>query len=115
MRIIYDKRPWGEEEILTMNEKTTAKILTVSPGQQCSLQYHKHRQEFWKVIEGELFVVIGNEKIDARVGNEYFIDTGVQHRLIGRDKPAKILEISFGDFDEEDIVRLEDNYGRVAQ
>ena len=107
-----DIRPWGEEEILTMNEKTTVKILTINPAERCSLQYHNHRKEFWKIIEGEAILQIGEQSIDSMVGDEYEIGIGVKHRITGKDKPAKILEISFGDFDENDIVRLEDDYGR---
>ncbi len=113
MNITYDKRPWGEEEILTQNEPTTVKILTIHAGQRCSLQYHLHRKEFWKVIAGELVVEIGNKKIKAKLGDEFMISEKEKHRLIGTDKEAKILEISFGEFDENDIVRIEDDYGRI--
>lgn len=113
MNIIQDKRPWGGEEILTMNEKTTVKILTVNPGQRCSLQYHKHRKEFWEVIEGELTLEIGDKKIDAKVGDKFEVEPLTKHRLGGKDKQARILEISFGKFDEKDITRLEDDYGRI--
>ncbi|MBU6370463.1 MAG: phosphomannose isomerase type II C-terminal cupin domain [Patescibacteria group bacterium] len=112
MKMKYDKRPWGEEEIFTMNERTTVKILTVNPGEACSLQYHEHRTEFWKIIEGNLSVIIGKATIAAKLGDEFEVQPKTNHRLIGGTKPAKILEISFGDFDESDIVRLEDRYGR---
>jgi mannose-6-phosphate isomerase-like protein (cupin superfamily) len=108
-----DTRPWGSEEIFTTNESTTVKILTINPGEECSLQYHNHRKEFWKVIEGEAILQIGDNKIDAALGSEYEIPVGTQHRIIGKDKPGKILEISYGEFDENDIVRLEDKYGRL--
>jgi len=114
MKTIYDKRPWGSEDILTVNEPSTVKILTIEPGQRSSLQYHNHRKEFWKIIEGEAVFEIDGKKIEAKVGDEVDIDTKVTHRLVGKDEPAKILEISFGEFDENDIVRLEDDYGRVS-
>lgn len=112
MKITFDKRPWGAEEILTFNEVSTVKILTVNPGQRSSLQYHNHRQEFWKLIGGEAIFEINGQKIEAKIGAEYQIENKMTHRLIGVDKPAKILEISFGEFAEDDIVRLEDDYGR---
>ena len=112
MKPVYDKRPWGEEEIFTTNEKSTVKILTVNPGQRCSLQYHNNRKEFWKVVEGDLIVEINDKKIEAKLGDEFEIEPKIKHRMTGTDKPAKILEISFGDFDENDIVRIEDDYGR---
>ncbi|MFH0755050.1 MAG: phosphomannose isomerase type II C-terminal cupin domain [bacterium] len=115
MKIFYDKRPWGLEEVLTLNELTTIKILTVEPGQRLSLQYHNHRKEFWKVIEGEAVFEINGEKIEAKNGDEYNIENKMKHRLIAKDKIAKILEISFGEFDENDEVRLEDDYGREKE
>jgi len=115
MNISYDKRPWGDEEILTMNEQTSVKVLTVNPGQRCSLQYHEHRKEFWKVIEGNLRVVVNNEEKEAKLGDEFEIEPKMTHRLIGTDAPAKVLEISFGNFDENDIVRLQDDYGRLEK
>ncbi|MBA4320147.1 MAG: mannose-6-phosphate isomerase [Flavobacterium sp.] len=113
MKTIYDKRPWGLEEILTINEPATVKILTINSGQRSSLQYHNHRKEFWKIIEGEAIFEINNKKIEAKIGDEVDIKNKITHRLIAKDKVAKILEISFGEFDENDIVRLEDDYGRV--
>ena len=113
MKITYDKRPWGIEEILTMNEPCTVKILTVNPEQRLSLQYHNDRKEFWKIIEGEAIFEINGKKIDVKNGDEHEIGVKITHRLIGKDKPAKVLEISFGKFNENDIVRLEDDYGRV--
>lgn len=113
MKITYDKRPWGSEEIFTNNEPSTVKILTINPGQRCSLQYHQHRKEFWKLIEGEAIFELDGKKIEAKIGDEYTVEAKMTHRFGGKDKPAKILEISFGAFDENDIVRLEDDYGRI--
>jgi len=113
MKIIYDKRPWGEEEILNTNQICTVKILTVNPRQRFSLQYHNHRKEFWKVIEGEAVVEIDGKKFDAETGDEYEIENKIIHRLQGKNVATKVLEISYGEFDENDIVRLEDDYGRI--
>jgi len=113
MKTTYDERPWGSEEIFTNNEPSTVKILTINPGQRCSLQYHNHRREFWKLIEGEAIFEINGKKIEAKIGDEYEVKPKMTHRFGGKDKLAKILEISFGAFDENDIVRLEDDYGRI--
>jgi mannose-1-phosphate guanylyltransferase/mannose-1-phosphate guanylyltransferase/mannose-6-phosphate isomerase len=90
----------------------TVKILTVKPNSVLSLQYHTQRSEFWRVISGEGFVVRNDEEIPAQEGDEFFIPQGTTHRLKTGDKEMRVLEISFGNFDENDIVRLEDNYGR---
>ena len=115
MKIAYDNRPWGSEEIFTDNEPSTVKILTINPGQRCSLQYHNHRKEFWKLIEGNAIVEINGGKVEAKTGDEFTVEPKMTHRFGAKDKPAKILEISFGKFDENDIVRLEDDYGRMKK
>jgi mannose-6-phosphate isomerase-like protein (cupin superfamily) len=113
MNKILINRPWGSEEQFTLNEKTTVKIIKVNPNSQLSLQYHNKRNEFWKVISGEVFAIVGDKTIAMKTGDEIEISIGEKHRLKYKDGNAQVLEISFGDFDENDIVRLEDDYGRV--
>ena len=107
-----ENRPWGSFERLTYNEQTTVKIITVKPGAQLSLQYHHHREEYWRVIDGEGEIVLGEKTISAKKGDSFHIPQGTKHRMQTKDKEMVILEISYGEFDEEDIVRLEDKYGR---
>lgn len=113
MEPIIDKRPWGEFKQFTHNEPTTVKIITVNAGEALSLQYHKHRKEFWKVLSGTGTMQIGDKKIPAEKGTEFIIEPMQQHRISAGDEPMEFLEIAFGDFDENDIVRLEDKYGRL--
>ena len=108
-----ETRPWGQFEQLTHNEQTTVKIITVQPGQQLSLQYHNHREEYWRVLAGQGEVVLGDETLPAKKGDEFHIPTKAVHRMQTQDKELVILEIAYGNFDEEDIVRLEDKYGRT--
>lgn len=112
MKKIIDERPWGKFEQFTHNEISTVKILTVKPGEQLSLQYHHHREEFWRVLSGDPIVLVGDKEVTAKAGDEFFIKQGDHHRLMGGEQEAQVMEIAFGDFDENDIVRLEDNYGR---
>ncbi|MBS3099212.1 phosphomannose isomerase type II C-terminal cupin domain [Candidatus Pacearchaeota archaeon] len=105
-------KPWGFEEQFTLNEISSVKILYVKPGRKLSLQKHKNRSEFWKVLES-VKVWIGNKKIEAIKGDEFMIKKGQLHRLEGLKKTGSVLEISFGKFDENDIERIEDDYGRV--
>ena len=107
-----EKRPWGGFEQFCKNAKCTVKILSVNPGEELSLQYHRKRDEFWKVIGGEAVIVIGDSETRASEGDEFFIKKGQKHRIRTEDSAARVLEISFGDFDEDDIVRLEDRYKR---
>lgn len=109
-----EHRPWGKFEQFTHNELSTVKIITVQPRQQLSLQYHHHREEYWRVVGGSGEVVIGDETLSARTGDSFYIPQGTVHRMQTLDDTLVILEIAYGEFDEEDIVRLEDKYGRSS-
>ena len=110
----YEKevRPWGNFERFTLNEKTTVKIVTVKAGEAISLQTHEHRDEFWRVLSGSGSIQIGEEVHQAHPGENYFSKRGGKHRVEGGADGLVFLEIAFGDFDEQDITRLEDKYGR---
>jgi len=108
-----EKRPWGGFEQFTFNEVSTVKILTIKPHKRLSLQYHHKRKEFWRVIQGPVKLTVGDKTFVAKTGEEVFIEKKTNHRIEGLNEEAKILEISFGRFDEKDIVRIEDDFGRV--
>lgn len=107
------KRPWGQFEQFTQNEATSVKIHTVNPGGKSSLQSHAKREEFWRILSGSGKVFIAGEEHSAKPGDEYSIPVGVRHRWAGGAQGMALLEICFGDFDENDITRTEDDYGRV--
>ncbi len=106
-------RPWGNFERFTLNEKTTVKIVTVNPGEAISLQTHEHRDEFWRVIRGLGTIRIGDTTHEATAGASYFSPRHSEHRVEGGSEGLQFLEIAFGDFNEQDITRLEDKYGRA--
>lgn len=108
-----EERPWGFFRVLARNEKCTVKILHVSHGQKLSRQYHKKRDEFWKMLDEGLVVELGEREFKLKKHDEIFIPKGTPHR-ISSEKGGDVLEIAFGEFDENDIVRLENNYGRAA-
>ncbi len=107
------KRPWGSFTTFAENEKCTVKLLYVSQGEEFSLQYHDNRDEFWKVMKGNPDVTIGDKVESAHEGDEFFVERGTNHRVSAPDDDVIILEVSTGEFDENDIVRLEDKYNRV--
>jgi len=111
----YEKeiRPWGNFERFTLNESSTVKIITVSPNEELSLQTHEHRDEHWRVLQGSGEVTIGDAKLPATVGDEFYIPRTTKHRIAGGTTGLQILEIATGQFDEADITRLEDRYGRT--
>jgi mannose-1-phosphate guanylyltransferase/mannose-6-phosphate isomerase len=109
------EKPWGHFHQYALNAKCTVKILACSPGQKLSLQRHSKRDELWVALDGRAFVELNGETIFPSEGQEIWLPCGCTHRLgckESADGQARILEVSFGDFDEGDIERLEDDYGR---
>lgn len=113
MKPLQDFRPWGNFIQFTNNEKSTVKILQVKPKKKLSYQFHKKREEFWVVLSGDPIIVINDKEFQSKKGQYFVIKKEDKHRIIGGKKHGKILEISFGNFDENDIVRLEDDYNRI--
>jgi mannose-1-phosphate guanylyltransferase/mannose-6-phosphate isomerase len=108
------EKPWGKFEQYTHNALSTVKVITVEPGSSLSLQYHHRRDELWVVLDAGARIELGDLVIRPQVGEKVFIPRTTVHRLSAAgDRPVRILEVSFGEFDENDIVRLEDVYGRV--
>lgn len=105
------KKPWGHEKVFTFNELSTVKTLNLKPNNILSLQYHHKREEIWYFLT-DGFVQIGKKKKKIKKGCMVLIKKGTLHRLFSKDKDVSVLEISLGKFDWNDIVRLEDNYGR---
>ncbi|WP_121436126.1 phosphomannose isomerase type II C-terminal cupin domain [Actinomadura pelletieri] len=108
-----ETRPWGSFERFTLNEASTVKIIHVAPGQRLSLQRHRDRDELWVALDpGAVFEVAGR-RILPEVGERVFVRAGDTHRLASAGPAVRVMEIAFGRFDEDDIERLEDEYGRA--
>ena len=110
---IKDIRPWGNFVQYVHNEQCTVKIITVNPDHILSKQAHKNRDELWVVLDEGLRVELDDKVIDPKPGDEIIVKRTTKHRLSSLGKKARILEISLGDFDEDDIERFEDVYGRA--
>ncbi|CAN5713880.1 hypothetical protein BH24ACT20_BH24ACT20_15800 [soil metagenome] len=108
-------KPWGRFEQYTHNLPCTVKIITVAPGGILSRQYHDQRDELWVVLDPGAKVELDDKVLHPEIEEKLFIPRGTIHRLscVG-EEPVRILEISFGEFDENDITRLEDVYGRTG-
>lgn len=109
----HSDRPWGFFDEFIQNEACTVKLITVHPGESLSLQYHNNRNEFWVIVSGSGVVTIGDRRQVAKVGDRYEIKKGEHHRVEADNHGIMFLEIATGQFSENDIVRLEDKYGRV--
>jgi mannose-1-phosphate guanylyltransferase/mannose-6-phosphate isomerase len=116
---IVDERPWGKFVQFCLNEKATVKIIQVEPGQQLSVQKHQNRDEMWIALDPGLVALIGDDTIfmkDIEIAEEpVWIPRDTVHSIKNANVglTARFLEISFGEFDEDDIERLQDQYGRV--
>jgi mannose-1-phosphate guanylyltransferase/mannose-6-phosphate isomerase len=107
-------RPWGSYETIDTSERFQVKRLTIKPGGKLSLQKHNHRSEHWVVVTGTASVTKGDEKFILSEDESTFIPVGVPHRLENKENIAlQIIEVRTGNFlGEEDIVRIDDAYGR---
>ena len=109
------RRPWGTYTTLIFEEGYQVKKITVKPDQQLSLQYHHKRAEHWVVVRGTALVQIGDKEYETSAGVHRHIPLGDKHRLknIGKDELV-LIEVQYGTYlGEDDIVRLDDNYGRA--
>jgi mannose-1-phosphate guanylyltransferase/mannose-6-phosphate isomerase len=110
-------RPWGSYDSLDGAPGFQVKRLTVLPGAILSLQLHRHRAEHWVVVSGLARVTCGSEVFELDVGAHTFIPRGAQHRIENPGtKVLEIIEVQIGDYlGEDDIVRLDDRYGRQGR
>ncbi|MBW5802281.1 mannose-1-phosphate guanylyltransferase/mannose-6-phosphate isomerase [Coxiella endosymbiont of Ornithodoros amblus] len=110
-------RPWGFYEKLAAGADYQVKCLMVNPGSSLSLQLHRYRSEHWVVVSGEAEVVKGKSVFRLHSNQSTFIEKGMKHRLSNPgDEPLLIIEVQSGKYlGEDDIVRLDDTYGRVVE
>lgn len=107
------KRPWGSFRVLgEWSDKITVKIIRIEPGSRLSLQRHRHRREEWLCLSGSAEVQVGARSFKMKVGDWARVQRNQLHRIRSRGG-AEILEVSVGKFSEDDIVRIDDDYGRV--
>ena len=109
-------KPWGYELIFAHTDRYVGKILHINPGQALSLQYHRIKDETLYLLEGEyeLEVEEGGKMVRHRMkpGDTYHIGPSTTHRMTTGEAPCDVLEVSTPELD--DVVRLEDRYGRAA-
>lgn len=108
-------RPWGSYDSVDCGERYQVKRITVKPGASLSLQMHHHRAEHWVVVSGTARVQVGEKESILTENQSVYIPLGAVHRLTNPGKvPLNIIEIQSGSYlGEDDIVRLEDAFGRI--
>ena len=109
-----EKRPWGNFKIIHQEPRITIKIISVKPNQRLSLQSHQERDEMWLLLTGQGIYQLDEIQQSLIKGISEMIPRNFKHRLIAGKEGCRVLEISFGKFDENDIIRYEDDYGRVV-
>jgi mannose-6-phosphate isomerase-like protein (cupin superfamily) len=111
-----DNRPWGRWEVLETGDGFAVKRITVNPGAILSLQLHHHREEHWVIVKGRARVTRGEQILELNRNQGVFIPVETAHRIENPgSEMLEFIEVQVGDkLDENDIVRLEDRYGRVA-
>ena len=108
-------RPWGSYEGITNSDRFQVKRIMVNPGAKLSLQKHHHRAEHWIVVQGTALVTRGTEEILLTEDQSTYIPLGTIHRLENPGViPLELIEVQTGSYlGEDDIVRLDDTYGRT--
>lgn len=114
MVLEHDDRPWGSYDVLEDAETHKVKRISVLPGQRLSYQRHARRAEHWFVIKGICTVTLDGVEHEIESGTSIDIPQGSAHRAENRSKElVEFIEVQFGTyFGEDDIERLEDDYGR---
>ncbi len=112
---VFDQRPWGSFTVLDEGDNYKVKRIEVLPGKRLSYQRHSRRAEHWYVVRGIANVTLNGNEILVKMGQSIDIGTGDAHRVENPD-PSELLifiETQSGDyFGEDDIERLEDDFGR---
>src|SRR5512136_3368617 len=115
-RTMTEPRPWGSYTILEARETYQVKRIEVLPAKRLSYQRHQKRDEHWVIVEGEAIVTLEGKDIPLSPGGSVGIPRMAAHRILNPGKSLLIfIEVQKGDyFGEDDILRLEDDFGGIA-
>lgn len=110
----YDERPWGSFTVLDEGAGYKVKRIEVLPGKRLSYQRHEHRAEHWMTVQGVAHVTINDVEYEVARGETIDIPLGAAHRVANQSNQKLIfIEVQQGDYlGEDDIIRLQDDFGR---
>jgi mannose-6-phosphate isomerase len=116
MPLERDERPWGSYEVLVDDPDHKVKQIVVRPGKRLSYQVHARRSEHWFIVRGAGVVTLDDARVEVGAGSTVDIGQGTSHRIENTGAGDLVfVEVQHGDyFGEDDIVRLEDDFGRVG-
>ena len=111
-----EQRPWGAWYVLDEGPGYKVKRIEVRPGQRLSYQTHEHRAEHWAVVQGTATCTLDGETSRSRPADPSTVAVGTPHRIANlHDEELVVIEVQRGDYTgEDDIVRLDDDYGRES-
>ena len=111
-----DQRPWGSYTVLDDEATFKVKRIEVRPGKRLSYQRHARRSEHWFIVHGTAVVTLDGERRQVSSGDAVDVPVGTDHRIENASVQLVVfVEVQHGDyFGEDDIVRLEDDYGRTG-
>ena len=112
----FDRRPWGSFTVLDEGDNFKVKRIEVLPGKRLSYQKHSQRAEHWVVVQGTAKATLDDREIVVRVGEAIDVDVGVAHRVENPGSDVLVfIEVQRGSYlGEDDIVRLQDDFGRAS-
>ncbi len=116
MTLERDERPWGSYEVLLDDPDHKVKKITVNPGKRLSYQVHSRRSEHWFIVRGTGVVTLNDTQVLVEPGVAVDIEVGTSHRIENTGSDDLVfVEVQHGEyFGEDDIVRLEDDFGRAG-
>ena len=106
------ERPWGSFKQYANNQEVTVSLMTVLPGQRLSAQSHTGRAELWIALDDGAAVEVDEAIYHPASGEEIWIPAGAKHRLSSTGPAVRVLEVAFGNWQQEDITRYDDDYNR---
>jgi mannose-6-phosphate isomerase len=115
--VAFVTRPWGSFKQYAFNQECTVSLMTVIPGQRLSLQSHTGRAELWIVLDDGASIQVGDQVATYNNGDEIWIPANERHRLgcPANGKTVRVLEVAFGNWQQADIKRYEDDFARPTQ
>jgi mannose-6-phosphate isomerase-like protein (cupin superfamily) len=114
--MVFEERPWGNYTVLYTDSTCQVKKLAVNPGMRLSLQSHQFRAEHWFIVSGQGIALLDNLEISVKPGDSIDVPIGAKHRISCTSESGLVfIEVQTGtSFDEADITRFSDDYGRTS-
>lgn len=109
------ERPWGSFSQYAFNQEVTVSLMTVNEGMRLSLQSHTGRAELWIVLDEGARVQVNDQLYYPHAGEEIWIPANARHRLSSTGPQVRVLEVAFGNWQQADITRYDDDFDRPAQ